>query len=96
MKNTLAALTVSLLFVGNAYAFNISAYCQKVGEAVGGSYQIESMCREQESAAKSNIASMSIPKRTAKYCQEVGQAVGGSYQIMESCIQQELDAKGRL
>lgn len=86
------ALAASL----SANAFDINSYCRQVSDAVGGSYQIEKACREQEYEAQSKISSMSVPSRIKNYCTEVGQAVGGSYQIMEACIQQELQAKSSL
>lgn len=79
-----------------ASGYDITAYCQKVSQAIGGSYQIEQTCREEERKAQSNIARMSVPSQVSSYCQQVGQAVGGSYQILETCISEELKAKTRL
>ena len=77
-------------------AFDISAYCQQVADAVGGSYQIELACRQEEEAARSRLSSMLIPERIRSYCTQVAQAVGGSYLIMETCVQQELEALRQL
>ena len=89
-------IVFGLLISVNASAFDINEYCIKVSNAVGGSYQIEKACREQENAALTKINSMNVPEHIKKYCEQVGQAVGGSYQIMEACIQQELEAKNSL
>lgn len=80
----------------NAFGYDINGYCRQVADAVGGSYQIEETCRQQENQARSNISRAQSPARVEKYCKDVGQAVGGSYQIMEACIRQELAAKGRI
>ena len=93
-KIALALWAVSVS--ANADAFDINSYCRQVANAAGGSYQIEKVCREQETQARSNISSMSVPIRIKNYCSEVGQAAGGSYQIMEVCIQQESQAKSSL
>lgn len=87
---------VSLTLCSNAFSFDIHRYCRQVSEAVGGSYQIEEACRQQEREAQANLSRKQIPSRVEKYCREVGQAVGGSYQIMNACIEQELAAKARL
>lgn len=92
-------IQVALLFTlsaSNALAFDIAAYCRQVGDAVGGSYQIEKACRDQEYRAKQNIEKMKIPARIEKYCTDVASAVGGSYNIMEACIKQETDAMNSL
>lgn len=47
---------VSLLPSPDAMAFDINAYCQKVAEAAGGSYQILERCLEEEKAAKARTA----------------------------------------
>ncbi len=95
MKRALPCIMI-LLIAYQANAFDTEEYCRQVSEAVGGSYQIEKTCREQEYEAKRKIESMDVPERIEKYCREVAQAVGGSYQIMETCIQQELEAKKSL
>lgn len=94
--NRYLTLVTMLLVSSNSYAFDINSYCREVSDAVGGSYQIEKVCRDQEYEAQTKINSMSIPARIKNYCTEVGQAVGGSYQIMQTCIQQELQAKSSL
>jgi hypothetical protein len=92
----LALMLCAVAASSSANAFDINSYCRQLSDAVGGSYQIEKACREQEYDAQSKISSMSVPSRIKSYCNEVGQAVGGSYQIMEACIQQELQAKSSL
>lgn len=88
---------LALSIVGfNASSYDINSYCRQVSNAVGGSYQIEEACRQQEREAQANLSRARPPARIEKYCREVGQAVGGSYQIMDACIQQELAAKGRM
>ncbi|MFZ5467098.1 MAG: hypothetical protein ACOZAI_07520 [Pseudomonadota bacterium] len=92
-------IQVALLFTlsaSNALAFDIVAYCRQISDAVGGSYQIEKTCRDQEYRAKQNIEKMKIPDRITKYCTDVAGAVGGSYNIMEACIKQEADALNSL
>lgn len=84
------------LFSSSAFAFDINGYCRQVADTVGGSYQIEETCRQQERQAQANLSRKQIPSRVENYCREVGQAVGGSYQIMDTCVQQELAAKARL
>ena len=89
---------LALLILGfvNLYAFDTNTYCREVADAIGGSYQIEKACRNEEYKSKSNINSMNVPSRIKNYCKEVAQAIGGSYTIMETCIQQEIKAKNSL
>jgi hypothetical protein len=87
---------VMALLSSSAFAFDINGYCRQVANAVGGSYQIEETCRQQEYQAQANLSRKQIAPRVENYCREVGQAVGGSYQIMLTCVQQELAAKARL
>jgi hypothetical protein len=103
MKEWLAAMRaiVGLIIVvlpttGLAETFDIATYCRKVGAAVGGSYQIELGCRQQEEAARTRLSRMQIPERIQSYCTQVAQAVGGSYQIMGGCVEQELEARRKL
>jgi len=96
LAHAAASLVLLHLIPASASAFNIASYCQDVSEAVGGSYQIELACRQQEEAARSRLNVMDIPERVRNYCTEVAQAVGGSYQIMVACVEQELEAKSRL
>lgn len=83
-----------------AYAFDVyfdtNRYCRQVADVVGGSYQIEQTCHEQELDAKRKLERMIIPERIKKYCTEVAQTIGGSYQIMKTCVEQELSAKRKL
>ena len=96
MKKMVLTIFGLLILIDYVEAYDINSYCRKVSEAVGGSYQIEKTCRDQEHQAQVKINSMSVPKRIKNYCKEVGQAVGGSYQIMQTCIQQEIKAKNSL
>lgn len=91
-----SVVIVMTLLSSSALAFDINGYCRQVANAVGGSYQIEETCRQQERQAQANLARNKIPLRIESYCRDVGQAVGGSYQIMLTCVQQELAAKARL
>lgn len=79
-----------------AASFDIQSYCREVAAAVGGSYQIEEVCREQEVEARRALAGMSIEPRIESYCTEVADAVGGSYQIMLVCVEQETGARDRM
>jgi hypothetical protein len=76
--------------------FDIVAYCKTISEAVGGSHQIESSCREQEQAAKAAFIGRDLPSSVETYCRKIAQAIGGSYQIMNGCIDQEIEAKSKL
>ena len=95
MKKNIFIILVTLGSI-NIQAFDTNSYCRQVSDAVGGSYQIEKTCREQEHEAQSNINSMKVPSRIENYCKEVAQAIGGSYVIMETCIKQEIKAKNSL
>lgn len=86
----------TLIAASEAVAFDTNSYCRQVAKAVGGSYQIEEACRQQEREAQASLSRKQIPSRIENYCREVGQAVGGSYQIMNACVDQELAAKARL
>jgi hypothetical protein len=96
MKHVAVVLVALLTPLGTPFAFDISAYCRQVADAVGGSYQIELACRQQEKAARSRLAAMQVPDRIRSYCTQVADAVGGSYQIMETCVEQELKAREQL
>ena len=96
MEQILASFALLLALPSTAAAFDTAAYCREVGAVVGGSYQIELTCRQQENAARSRLNRMSVPNRIVSYCREVGSVVGGSYQIMVTCIEQELDARRQL
>ncbi|MGH6896033.1 MAG: hypothetical protein ACREJ5_05745 [Geminicoccaceae bacterium] len=74
--------------------FDIEAYCARVADAVGGSYQIEETCRQQEVDAREAMGS--TEQRIATYCARVADAVGGSYQIYNACVDQEEAARGRI
>ena len=89
-------IVVMTLFSSSAFAFDINGYCRQVADAVGGSYQIEETCRQQERQAQANLSRKQIPSRVENHCRNVGQAVGGSYQIMDTCVEQELAARARL
>lgn len=80
----------------NLYGFDVKSYCERVAEASGGSYQLESMCLDEENKAISRINSMNVPKRISDYCKSVGQAAGGSYSAALMCINQEIEAKERI
>jgi hypothetical protein len=77
-------------------AFDTKAYCRKISDTVGGSYQIEETCRDQEARAISKLNSIEIPGRILRYCTKIGETIGGSYQIMETCVEQELASAARL
>jgi hypothetical protein len=74
--------------------FDIDAYCARVADAGGGSYQIEEMCRQQEADARE--AMRSTEQRIATYCARVADAGGGSYQIYNMCVDQEEAAGARI
>ena len=44
-------------------AFDTKAYCRKIGETVGGSYQIEEACRNEEAEALEKLNSNRTPIR---------------------------------
>jgi len=76
--------------------FDTDAYCKSISKAIGGSYQIEATCREQEKAAREALSSQTVAPEVLSYCHSVGDAIGGSYQIMKTCVDQELAAKAKL
>ena len=80
--------------IAQEVTFDIEAYCARVAEAVGGSYQIEETCRQQEADARE--AMRSTEQRIATYCARVAEAVGGSYQVYNTCVDQEDAARGRI
>ena len=85
-----------LVFAASLPQFSMSSYCKEVSEAVGGSYQIEQGCMENEKSSFNDLSRMDVPERIISYCTEVANAVGGSYQILHGCVQNELEAKGQL
>jgi len=93
-----------LLFLAQAAAapevrvpvFDTKSYCRKVADAVGGSYEIEETCRNEEADALASLQSRKIPARILRYCTQVTDAIGGSYVIMQTCVEQENEAKARL
>jgi hypothetical protein len=84
------------VFAASLPQFSMSSYCKEVSEAVGGSYQIEQGCMENEESSLNELSRMDVPERIINYCREVAESVGGSYQIMHGCVQNELEAKGQL
>lgn len=80
----------------NIPGFDSKAYCNTVAQSVGGSYQIEKACRDQEASAWDHLRNRGLPSDIAKYCGEVARTVGGSYQIMDACADQEIAAKSAL
>lgn len=80
----------------NIPGFDTNTYCNTVAQSVGGSYQIEKACRDQEANAWDRLRRRGLPIEIAKYCGEVAQTVGGSYQIMDACADQEIAAKSAL
>lgn len=78
------------------YGYDIKEYCQKVSNAMGGSYMIENYCRKHEQEKQNKLNSMQVPIEIKNYCKQVGEAVGGSYQITESCVRHEIEAKNKL
>jgi len=49
---TAALVSISIGYAISSYAFDIKSYCRQVSDAVGGSYQIEETCRQQEETPK--------------------------------------------
>ena len=77
-------------------SFDTKAYCRKIADTIGGSYQIEETCRNEEYDALEKLNSRVIPDRILKYCTRIGETIGGSYQIMETCVEEETEAANRL
>ena len=77
-------------------SFSRTAYCEKIGETAGGSYQIESTCRDMEAEALSSLQSQTIPERILQYCTQIGETAGGSFQIMNTCVDMESEAASGL
>ena len=95
MKFRWIAFGLTILPVG-AQAFDIDAYCKQVGAAADGGAQMEVACRDQESAARSEIERMTVTPRVMDYCRGVGQSAGGSYQFMEECLKEEAKSGDKL
>jgi hypothetical protein len=103
-QNWLRPIVIAGLIIGSAGSclagglptFDTQNYCRGVADAVGGSYEIELGCRNDEENAISELQQMDIPKRIARYCTGVGNAVGGSYEVFEGCINDELRARDQL
>jgi hypothetical protein len=95
MKFRLIVLSLAALPVA-VHAFDINAYCKQVGAAAGGGTQLEAACRDQESAARSEIERMTVTPRVMDYCRGVGQSAGGSYQFMEECLKEEAKSGDKL
>jgi hypothetical protein len=78
------------------YYFDSRKYCKEVSNVIGGSYQIEDGCMQNERTSEKNLKRTSVPSEIIKYCKEVSNVVGGSYQIMDGCVTNELNAKRSL
>jgi len=76
--------------------FDSNAYCRKITNKAGSSYQLEKTCRDHEKISKQHLANMEIDPRTAKYCSGIGSTNGGSYQIAEDCIEMERRSKAEI
>jgi hypothetical protein len=57
-------------------SFDTEAYCRKIGDTAGGSYEIEETCRDEEAKALSQLNSQSIRARTLEYCSRIGDTAG--------------------
>lgn len=77
-------------------SFDYKKYCKDVGDAVGGSSQIELACRDDELKAKERIAAVEASAKATGYCKEVSEAIGGSYVIFEECLNEESAAEKKL
>lgn len=86
----------STLVSAAEYAGDIEGYCKQVAEVSGGSYAIESGCREMEAEARSTLSRMDVPQRIIQYCSNVADVSGKSYSIMVGCIEMEIEAKNKL
>ncbi|WP_229503618.1 hypothetical protein [Massilia putida] len=95
MKKFLLLLTMAST-AAFAEEYDIAKYCAKVSDTVGGSYQIEQACREQEATSKATLQKMKLPTRIENYCSKVASTIGGSYQIKLACAQQELAARNQI
>ncbi|MDR2947030.1 MAG: hypothetical protein LBV79_09820 [Candidatus Adiutrix sp.] len=76
--------------------FDTQAYCRSLGDAAGGSSEMELFCRQSEETAKNNLAGLSFSERVRNYCTQMGQATGGSYEMMEFCVKEEMAAEQQL
>jgi hypothetical protein len=97
MKIFVLAVFISLFFATLCLAevpdFDIKKYCTSVAEMAGGSYSIESSCREMEEDSKKKLVRRTVSARIMKYCKDVASYGGNSYMILESCIDMEEDAR---
>ena len=98
-KSMMVALAFFALGLAQAQAtelpsLDIDAYCARVAEAVGGSYEIEKTCRDSEAEAKTALENREeVEARIMNYCERVARAIGGSYEILKTCIEGEEEAR---
>lgn len=76
--------------------FNTQSYCRSIGDAVGGSYEVELGCQHDEQITLRELQEMAIPKRVAHYCTSVANSIGGSYQVFLDCSKDEIRARTAL
>ena len=79
----------------------IKQYCTQVGNANGGSYQVEAAClemaaREAEITARATLNAMELTDRIDRFCQSVADKNQGSFSTKLDCVQQEIAARERL
>jgi hypothetical protein len=81
---------------GTLPSFETAVLCKAVSDNVGGSYQIELACEEQEAEASAALKRFFPPADLMKICVPVALNVGGSYQILLTCVEAEAKAKASL
>lgn len=62
-------LSLSALIISPCFAFDSTAYCKKVAEAAGGSYQIYEACLKDENSAKNRLKGDSLNSEFVPYLQ---------------------------
>lgn len=76
--------------------YDTKRYCARIGENVGGSAQIEKVCREEEKSAYMRLQEMDIIPKTLRYCDKISENLGGTYQMLKVCIEEETAARKSL
>ena len=77
--------------------YDIDAYCATIAEAAGGSYQLESSCRKQETDALDRFGRLEgVEPRILSYCRNTADIAARSYWFLVTCIGSEEKAKAEM
>lgn len=72
--------------------YDIKSYCARVSNNIGGSAQMEKICRDEEKYSYLLLQNIDIPPKTLRYCDKVSSNLGGTYQMLRVCVEQEIEA----